>query len=97
MQTFVRDVGLDLVPHPGKQPRLQSAVGRIGNQVCKALKHGERCWLQCQPGLQQVCFYICNLGHSSSSLSEDTPIICCVNTGYKLGSEEQGFNYCEVA
>lgn len=38
MQTFVRDVGLDLVPHPGKQPGFQPAVGCIGNQVCKALK-----------------------------------------------------------
>jgi len=23
-------------------------------------------WLQCQPGLQQICFYICNLGHLDS-------------------------------
>lgn len=70
MQTFVRDVGLDLVPHSGEQPRFQSAVGCIRNQVCKALKHRERCWLQCHLGLQQVCFYICNLGHSGSSVSE---------------------------
>lgn len=29
-------------------------------------------WLKCQPGLQKICFYICNLGHLDSSLSEGT-------------------------